>query len=92
VSPSVLLADWTDSSRMRDTMPCISPIAPSATCDIEMPSFALRCACEMERICDFSDSLMPRPAASSPALLMRIPDDSLLIEDASASWVPVRLR
>jgi hypothetical protein len=71
-------------------MPCISFIAPSATCDIETASFALRDACEMLRVCAFSDCEMPRPAASSAALLMRIPEESLLIELDSASCVLVR--
>jgi len=53
----------------------ISVRPPSATCANEMPSFALRSAWPIDRICAFKFSLMERPAASSPALVMRSPDD-----------------
>src|SRR3954469_5379431 len=73
-------------------MPCMSFMLPSATCDIEMPSFALRCACARLRMFALRFSEMPRPAASSDALLMRIPEDNRPTEAASADCVEVRLR
>ena len=43
-SDKVELLACTASSRMRWIMPVSEPIAPSATCTMEMPSFTLRTA------------------------------------------------
>ena len=75
VAELVALRDCTASSRMRCRLLPISPIAPSAVCDSEMPSLALRAAWSMPRIWVVKRSEMARPAASSLALLMRRPED-----------------
>ena len=49
--------------------------APSVTFRSETPSFAFRTAWRRDRISDRNDSEIARPAASSEALLMRMPDE-----------------
>ncbi len=61
----------TASSRMRWSIEWTSSRLPSAVWTIETPSWMLRWACAMPRICERMDSEMPRPAASSAARLMR---------------------
>ena len=53
------------------------------------PSFA-QTKCEDPKVLKFS--LMPRPAASSPAVLMRIPDDSRPMLADREVWVAAMLR
>ena len=72
------------SSRMRSTMFESSPRAPSAVCAMLIASPALRSLMVSVFTCDLSDSLMARPAASSFAVLMRLPLDNLLNVDWSA--------
>src|SRR6478609_9016131 len=48
---------------------------PSAVCASEMPSLLLRMPWFMPRICEVIEDAMARPAASSLALLMRLPVD-----------------
>ena len=79
----VALADCTASSRIRCSMSPILLRAPSAVCDSEMPSFALRAATVRPRTWAFMRSEMARPAASSFALLTRRPEESRCIEVAS---------
>ena len=78
----------TASSRTRCRMLWTSSRLPSAVCTIETPSWMLRCAWARPRIWLRIFSEMPRPAASSAALLMRRPDESLSIdlEIASEVW------
>src|SRR5690606_27635567 len=71
----VAFADCTASSRMRCRESPILPSAPSAVCDREMASLALRIATFMPRTWAFMRSAMARPAASSLALLTRRPED-----------------
>src|SRR3546814_17211575 len=52
-----------------------SPIAPSAVWASEMPSFALRIAAPRPRISAVIRDATARPAASSRAELMRLPED-----------------
>src|SRR5689334_15603780 len=66
--------------------------APSATCVMETPSFALRSAWAKLRTWAFRFSLMARPAASSAALEMRIPDERCDRLRAIADCVLDRLR
>src|SRR6266851_5610163 len=73
---SVPLDAWTASSRMRCRMECVSFSAPSAVWMSEIPSCELRCAWAKPLIWPRSFSLMLKPAASSPARLMRRPLDS----------------
>src|SRR5688500_4838898 len=75
LTPPALLA-WTDRSRMRWRMLCVSVSAPSAVCTTEMPSWVLRTATFRPPIWDRSPSEMARPAASSAARLMRKPEES----------------
>ena len=49
--------------------------APSAVCASAMPSLALRMPWLMPRTCAVIEVAMARPAASSLALLMRLPVD-----------------
>jgi hypothetical protein len=86
------LADWIDSSRMRCSSSPVSASAPSAVCDSEMPSLALRTAWFRPRICEVKRLLMASPAASSLALLMRRPEDSRCSEVASDCPLLSRLR
>jgi hypothetical protein len=60
---------------MRWSIAVTSLSAPSAVCAIEMPSLALRTPCCMPWICAVMVVVMARPAASSLALLMRLPVD-----------------
>src|SRR6185437_16309941 len=69
------LRDCTDKSRMRCRLLPISPRAPSAVCDIEMPSLALRAAWFRPLIWEVMRWEIAKPAASSLALLMRMPED-----------------
>ena len=59
------------SSRIRVRMFAISLKPASADCTTERPSLALRTAWLKLFVCAVSDVLTPRPAASSPALVMR---------------------
>src|SRR4051812_7797900 len=73
------------SSRMRCSASPTFDSAPSAVCDSEMPSLALRAATFRPRTCAFMRSAIARPAASSLALLIRRPLDSrwmLVFRDA----------
>src|SRR5919107_5594580 len=72
--------DCTASSRIRCRMSPELDRAPSAVWAIDTPSFALRVAWFMPRICELMRSEIARPAASSLALLMRRPDDRRWIE------------
>ena len=92
VAELVALRDCTASSRMRCRLLPISPIAPSAVCDSEMPSLALRAAWSMPRIWVVKRSEMARPAASSLALLMRRPEDRRCRLVASSAPDADRLR
>src|ERR671930_126718 len=65
---------------------------PSAVCTIETPSWMLRWACARPRICARIFSEMPRPAASSAALLMRRPDERRSIDLETLSEVIDRRR
>src|SRR6202000_2872607 len=76
--------------RCSELLTCDS--APSAVCDIEMPSLALRIATFMPRVCAFMRSAMARPAASSLAEFTRMPDDSRCMEVASEPCDALRLR
>ena len=69
------LADWIASSRSRTRMLLTSFSAPSPTWTSEMPSLALREACDSERTCERRRSEIARPAASSAAVEMRSPVD-----------------
>ena len=77
---------------MRCKMLVDSLIAPSAVCAIEIPSLALRCATPRPFICDVKRFEICRPAASSFALLMRIPDDRRSIDVAKPSPERAKLR
>ena len=76
-------APWTASSRIRCSMFATSASAPSAVCASEMPSFALRMPWAMPRVCEVMLVAMARPAASSFALLMRLPVDRRSIAEPS---------
>jgi hypothetical protein len=58
----------------------VSIKAPSAVCIKDTASLALRTAWSRPLICEVIFEAMARPAASSLALLMRTPVDSLSIE------------
>ena len=88
----VALAACTASSRMRCSESDTLPKAPSAVCDSEMPSLALRAATFMPRTWAVMRSAMARPAASSLAELTRRPDDKRCIELASALCDVLTLR
>ena len=88
----VELRACTASSRMRCSESPTCARAPSAVCDIEMPSLELRMATFMPRTCEFMRSAMARPAASSLAELMRRPDDRRCIEVAREPCEALRLR
>src|SRR5690606_34964427 len=77
---------------MRCRLLPISAIAPSAVCDSEMPSLALRAAWSMPRIWVVKRCEMARPAASSLALLMRMPEDRRCRLVARSAPDAVRLR
>src|SRR5919198_1645015 len=77
----------TASSRTRWRMEWTSSRLPSAVCTIETPSWMLRWACARPRICARIFSEMPRPAASSAALLMRRPDERRSIDLETLSEV-----
>ena len=83
----VELADWIDNSRTRWRILVLSCSAPSAVCDSEMPSLALRMAWARPRIWEVIWLEMARPAASSFALLMRKPEDRRSIEVCIELWV-----
>src|SRR5260221_6865173 len=83
-------ADCTASSRMRPRMLPTSPRAPSAVCTMLVAAFELRSATTYDRIWVFIRSLIARPAASSAAVLIRIPLDSLAKLDWRAPLVRVR--
>ena len=93
-SPALLvaLADCTDSSRMRCSMSETLPSAPSAVCDNDTASLALRIATFIPLTCAFMRSAIARPAESSLALLMRMPDDRRCTAWLRAPCEPPRLR
>jgi hypothetical protein len=68
------------------------PNAPSATCDKEIPSLALRAAWFRPRIWLVIRSLIAKPAASSLALLIRKPDDKRCMEVPKEACDILRLR
>ena len=83
---------WVASSRIRWRWVVTTARPPSAVCASEMPSFALRAATVMPRLCALIFSAMPRPAASSLALLTRRPDERRCREVLSELCVELRLR
>src|SRR5690349_12755633 len=92
-SELVALADCTASSRMRCRLLVTSSSADSVVCDSEIPSLALRTAWFRPLICVVKRVAIARPAASSLALLMRMPEDrramavdSLLCDFARLFW------
>src|SRR5690606_25677296 len=92
VAPLEPLADWIASSRIRFMALVESSSAPSAVCDTEIPSLALRTAWFRPRICEVNLLAMARPAASSLALLMRRPEDRRCSEVAKEPCDLFRLR
>ncbi|MNO91101.1 hypothetical protein D3C76_826410 [compost metagenome] len=86
------LADWMARSRMRCSRLVDCCRAPSAVCDREMPSLALRTATPRPLIWLVRRLEICRPAASSLALLMREPVDRRSSEVLSALEVVDRLR
>ena len=66
---------WVASSFMRVSMLLNWSMAPSARLIMATPSFALRFAWVREAICWSMLCAMLRPAASSCAPLMRLPED-----------------
>ena len=88
----VALADCTANSRIRCKLELISAKAPSAVCDSEIASLALREAWLKPRICVVKRSEIAKPAASSLALLMRSPDDKRCREVARSDCDIVKLR
>ncbi len=88
----VELRACTASSRMRCSALPTCDSAPSAVCDIEMPSLALRTATFMPRTWAFMRSAMARPAASSLAEFTRRPEDSRCMDVASEPCDMLRLR
>ena len=74
---------------MRCSMLETSPSAPSAVWAKLMPSFELRTAWFMPRICAVIDEAMARPAASSLAELMRLPLDRRSIAVCNC-WLATR--
>src|SRR5262245_9407336 len=92
VSDSEPFLYWTASSRTRCRMLWTSSRLPSAVCTIDTPSWMLRCAWARPLIWPRIFSEMPRPAASSAALLMRRPEDRRSIDWASLSDVWARWR
>ena len=77
---------------MRCRMEWTSVRAPSAVWMTRMPSWALRAAWAEPVTWDFRPSEMDRPAASSPARLMRRPVDSFSRDLERSFWVALRLR
>ena len=65
---------------------------PSAVCTIEIASWAFFAATVLLVICDCSFSEIPRPAASSLALLMRRPEDRRWTEVVRLACEVLRLR
>ena len=57
----------------------------------EIPSFAFRTACRVARISERKPSEIARPAASSAALLIRIPDEILSTDCASRSLLAPKI-
>ena len=86
------LADCNAKSRIRCNILVDSCIAPSAVCAIEIPSLAFRCATAKPLICEVKRLDICKPAASSLALLIRIPDDKRCIDVAKPSPDLVKLR
>ena len=74
------LADCNDKSRIRCKILVDSFIAPSAVCAIEIPSLALRIATPIPLIWLDIRFDICKPAASSLALLMRMPVDKRSID------------
>src|SRR5690606_19839811 len=64
----------------------------SAVCAMEIPSLAFFTATPKPRTWEFRRLEICRPAASSLAELMRLPEDSRSMEDASALLEALRLR
>src|SRR3984893_10829569 len=88
----VSLPPWTVSSRIRWRMEAVSLSAPSPDRIREIPSWALLEAWCRPAVWARSFSLMVRPAASSAALLMRMPLDSFATLLEYARPVVDRLR
>jgi hypothetical protein len=82
----------TASSRMRCRFDVTEPSAPSAVCVSDTASPALRMAVERPRICAVKRWEIARPAASSLAPLMRMPEDRRCSEVAISSLDVARLR
>ena len=77
------LAAWTARSRRFPSRDCTCDSAPSAVCTTEVPSWALRLACVRPDTWAPRSVAMVRPAASSPALLMRRPLESFASDEDS---------
>src|ERR1051325_1686320 len=84
-------ADCTASRRMRCRLLVTSSSADSVVCAIEMPSLALRTAWFRPLIWVVKRVEMARPAASSLALLMRMPDERRSMAVLSLLCVLARL-
>ena len=80
VAVLVSLTDWTARSRIRCKMAVDSSKAPSAVWLKEIASLALRTAWVKPLICESIRLVMDRPAASSMAELIRLPEDRRSIE------------
>ena len=77
---------------MRCRFEVTEPRAPSAVCVSDTASPALRMAVERPRICAVKRCEIARPAASSFAPLMRMPDDKRCSEVAISSDEVARFR
>jgi len=91
-SPTVSEADWMANSRRRIRMFVTSLSPPSETWIKETPSWAFRLACLRPRTCALRFSEIASPAASSPAVLIRLPEASLSMFLLSEARVPFKLR
>ena len=83
---------WTDSSRSRCRMSWLSWRYPSAVWMKEMPFCEFCTAMRRPRICDLIFSDTARPDASSPARLIRMPDESFSMSLSEAILLNFRLR
>src|SRR5258705_9162699 len=64
---------------MRCRLATVDEMAPDAVCTIEMPFFALAIPWLSALIAAVCDVAIARPAASSAALLIRLPDERRLM-------------
>ena len=85
VADTVALADCTASSRILCSMPDTSTRAFSTVLTSAMPSLAFLVAMVRPRICEFIRSTIASPAASSAALLMRLPVDNRSMANSISS-------